>query len=459
MGLKRFDYKLKDNSKKKSIIVASIIVLVLLIGVTIYATYAAYKDTKTYNIIQGKVGEFINGDIKINVVAIDPEGKETSIKEFPSYLEYNFLAEQSSCTNGSTIEFDEIKWSAIISSSGKDTCTLKFEQRSDKTLANAIKANTTLVETTPDFSVAATDENTNIYQAEDDLGTSYYFRGASTNNYVKFGTYAEDITINPSSIYLCDYWEPEPINVSSGASMYWRIVRINGDGSIRLIYDGTELTTNAEEHYAGIGSTVYNSLSVDSTYLGYTYDNNGIQVNSDIKTFVDTWYNKNLYLNYNKFMADSIFCNDKSGQRKETIGRTEYIFYSPYDRIWENKNPVLTCSNKYDRYTVNDIDNGNGYLNYPIGLLTSDEAIMAGGEIYDSAIMNYGNYLDSCGTNWTLSAAFSEPNYQSFWVTEYDSFMNVSFELNARPVINLDANIKMYGSGTMDDPYRLTKEL
>jgi len=128
MGLKRFDYKLKDNTKKKSIIVASIIVLVLIIGITLYATYAAYSVTKSYNVIQGKVKTFIKPDLAIKVRLIDTEGNISLADEFPSNLEYVYNADKSSCKNGSIINFDADKWTATIDASGKDKCTLYFEQ-------------------------------------------------------------------------------------------------------------------------------------------------------------------------------------------------------------------------------------------------------------------------------------------------------------------------------------------
>ena len=112
------------------------------------------------------------------------------------------------------------------------------------TAANTILANSKVNEGTPDFSqVATTDEG--VWTAEDDLGTSYYFRGAVENNYVKFA----------------GYW--------------WRIIRINGDGSIRIIYDGTTAHANGESSTdRQTGTSEYNSSSNASYYVGYTYQAN-----------------------------------------------------------------------------------------------------------------------------------------------------------------------------------------
>lgn len=126
MGLKRFDYTIKDNKKKHMIIGISIIVLVLLVGITIYATFAKYKETKTYNILQGKVSEFITADVSLTIKLVDAEGKETIATEFPSLDEYTYDEAKSTCTNGGTITFDSENVLATISTSGKDKCTIYF---------------------------------------------------------------------------------------------------------------------------------------------------------------------------------------------------------------------------------------------------------------------------------------------------------------------------------------------
>ena len=101
------------------------------------------------------------------------------------------------------------------------------------------KIGLTFKEETSNFAnTATTDEG--IYSAQDDYGTSYYFRGATTNNYVKF------------------------------AGFYWRIVRINGDGTIRLIYDGTSAHANGESSEdRQIGTNAFNSTYGDNAYVGY----------------------------------------------------------------------------------------------------------------------------------------------------------------------------------------------
>ena len=102
---------------------------------------------------------------------------------------------------------------------------------------------------------------------------------------------------------------------SSGADLYWRIVRINGDKSIRLIFDGLNAMSNGGARdgvYVSLNldSIKYNNSNGDEKYVGYTYDVDGVQVDSTIKDVVDAWYEEHLKENYGKYLADSLFCND-----------------------------------------------------------------------------------------------------------------------------------------------------
>ena len=479
MGLKRFDFKLKDNSKKNSIIVASIIVLVLLIGVTIYATYAAYKVTNTYNIIQGKVAEFENVDIKINVIAVDNEGNETTVEEFPTEG-YVFDYLKSKCENGSEIEFNEESQTASITSTGKDSCSLYF--RKYGALADAIIKSSEIVLENPNFSTAATDENTKLYLAEDDYGTSYYLRGASTNNYVQLGEYQSDVKrvrgyySEDSTTYYREYDTMDDCNNSDifnynctevtyatkGNPMYWRIVRINGDGSVRLIYDGINKVQNGEIHIASIGSSDLGQYEGDSKYLGYTYDDgNGKQVDSTFKTYIDNWYKTHLKSTYESNISDSIFCNDRSlGNNPYPLeGHVDYAAedrLNPDNGVEDEHYPILTCPNKSDRYTVNDTTNGNGFLTNPIGLLTADESFFAGG----TQIENYNYYLYSGYDTMTLT-----PLYYNGTVGVPGAICNNGLvpglcegEVYAiRPVINLNGDVKFEGNGSFETPYIISE--
>ena len=118
-----------------------------------------------------------------------------------------------------------------------------------------------------DGTVTVTDAETSdgyLCSAPDNYGTSYYYRGNVTNNYVQFGKWADDTpdvvygfyssdtsssgSMAFSSMEECqkasDYNNNCTIVSRKGKPMYWRIVRINGDGSVRLAYAGTSAFSN-----------------------------------------------------------------------------------------------------------------------------------------------------------------------------------------------------------------------
>ena len=296
----------------------------------------------------------------------------------------------------------------------------------------------------------AANRNNGLYKMTDDYGESYYLRGNIENNYVQFGTYAKDTTIKRGNSVTK--------KVLAGTPMYWRVVRINGDGTIRLIYDGTELNANvsgdgvADDIITNIGFSQFNAEEADSRHVGYTYlGDDGKQVDSTVKTFVDDWYETHLKANYEGYIADSIFCNNREGINDDML------YVEIKDRYYDSENPSLLCPNVEDRYTVNS-NNGNGYLTNPVGLLTADEAMAAG-----ISVSNYGNtYLRRTGYSWTMTPSieyaiaawhFDAYGMMSDWITVSDtSYPSV------RPVINLKANVAFTGNGTIDSPYVITMD-
>jgi len=309
------------------------------------------------------------------------------------------------------------------------------------------------------FSKVTTASDANVYKTQDDLGDSYYFRGAPTNNYVEFGTYAEDATITVPDYngYDENEFPVKTVEVKAGSPMYWRIVRINGDGSIRLVYDGTEKVANGVAHTATIAATEYNPNDYDAKYVGYTYDVDGTETNSIIKGVVDAWYDKHLKTTYGSYIADGIFCNDR-----QVTGIDDdygFTYYASHDRLETNKAPVLTCTNKEDRYTVST-ELGNGKLTdaegnaRPIGLLTADEVYFAG---EGSSV-----YLYSGETYWT-STPYAFQDGAQVWHVSNDHYFDYGYYVytdgrGVRPVINLKADTLIEGKGTIDSPYKVVTE-
>ena len=237
--------------------------------------------------------------------------------------------------------------------------------------------------------------------------------------------------------------------------MVWRIVRINGDGTIRLIYDGADIVDNDTKHITSIAMSMYNEYDNDIKYVGYTYEDNGIQVDSTIKDAVDTWYETNLKTNYEKYIADSVFCNDRS---MYSTTEAETIF-NVSNRLNEYSRPKLSCVNAADEYTVSQ-EKGNGYLTNPVGLLSMDEAVMAG---VSGSAANNNIYLYSSEGFRTISPASFNTSANTWSVNDiinrYGNEHLVSRTgavSKVRPVINLKADVEFTGKGTIDSPYVIT---
>ena len=163
------------------------------------------------------------------------------------------------------------------------------------------------------------------------------------------------------------------------ANAYWRIIRLNGDGSVRLLYAGT--TPNATGSGLSIGISSFNSTRNSPAYVGFMYGNTinqSYELNiknekdSTIKTKLDSWYKTNIVdKGLSSYIADSGFCNDRSITSGDGVSLTSITYYGPYQR-YTNHTPNLHCPNQNDLFTVSNTK-GNQALTYPIGLITSDE--------------------------------------------------------------------------------------
>ncbi len=293
-----------------------------------------------------------------------------------------------------------------------------------------------------------------LASVEDDYGISYYFRGAVKNNYVQF------------------------------ANKCWRIVRIVGDGSVKLVLhnDNTAGTANpcassnnsdeaAFAHYDGSTYTSeFNINYKDNAYVGFMYGTVGASdyasthanINkSTILKNLETWYTNNL-ASYESILADTIWCNDKSTVSGGLGYGTNETDYAAYNRLVSTKQPTLICPNdnngrKLSKFTVDDTTNGNGNLTYKIGLLTADEIAFAGSV---SGYYNCSTYLqENTGKNfwWSLSPYFSPGSIVQVWIVYlgYLSNSRVSSGYGLRPVISLISSTNVTGDGTSENPYKV----
>ena len=286
-----------------------------------------------------------------------------------------------------------------------------------------------------------------LYQGTDDYGTTYYYRGNVKNNIVQF------------------------------AGFYWQIVRINGDGSIRLIYDGTEKNASGVKQSINNKTYQFNSLYNDPTYVGYMYgDKDGTTFaevhnntnNSTIKTAVDNWYKTNIAdKGYSSYISNAVgFCGDRSlpagiwdtndnGDGVNNTPQTSY--FGAYVRYVKNVAQFTCPEPSRDLYTTADSSIGNKALTYPVGLITYDELVFAG---MDNRHINKLSWAYSTQHYWTMSpshfiAAGGRANEWFLLSTGYLHQWNyVAFDFGARPVINLKSDTLITGGiGTANDPF------
>ena len=163
-----------------------------------------------------------------------------------------------------------------------------------------------------------------------------------------------------------------------------------------------------------------------------------------------------------QYLADNIFCNDRSISNDNTgtgagTTRTNYRWYwGPWKSDNHNDNMKLVCPQQNDAFTVSDTTNGNGALTYPIGLLSTDEIVLAGG--WNAS--NSGYYLYSGQYWWASSPSFFNSSACVRGVdssSDADGGVYVYYSSGGvRPVFNLKAEVLAQGTGTASDPYRIS---
>ena len=309
--------------------------------------------------------------------------------------------------------------------------------------------------TTPGAAISTAEEAL-LASAEDDNGTSYYFRGAVTNNYVEF------------------------------ANKCWRIVRISGDGSVKLILhnDNTAGAANpcdpannndnaAFARYSGTTYTsAFNSNDNDNAYVGFKYGTPGSSTyeathantnKSTILTNLEAWYDKNNLKDYEKVIDDTVWCNDKtnvtdttynplSGGTPTGLGYgTNKTYYGTTQRLSSKSNsaggtgPSLICNGELSKITSK------------VGLITADELAYAG---YAIGTGNTTTYLQENATsdNWcSLSPSYFIGRYAYVWFVFaiYGNFDNsgVGNAYGVRPSISLKPSTNVTGDGTSSSPF------
>ena len=440
--------KLRKNNKRIVLVIIGSVIVFLLASLYLYNTFAVFREEKHFNVINGTVED--PGDIYF-AYYVDGEITRSMPRQNTGYT---LNIEKSNCTNGVIPDWDNAGWTFQANYSGynatdytRTRCNLYFEKTSKivSTALGDIEVNSY----TPDFSKSACDDSTceshekGIFMAEDDDGTSYYYRGSVENNYVKFAGY------------------------------YWRIIRINGNGSIRMIYDGTVAHDNGESSEDRMyGTSQFNPSNNNNMYVGYMYTSgnvNGTGTSSSIKTANDNFYKSKLASYASYIDISSGFCGDRSVlTSQDNVGVGNNItYYAGYLRVISST-PNLKCENMLDYYTISSASTGNKALTYSVGLITADEVLLAGisGGIFNGnqnqqqyslkSYLTIGNYF------WTMTPiGFYIPyslnsNYSDVFFVDITGFIDDTYTIDVlglRPVINLKSTLKFTGDGTKNNPY------
>ena len=307
--------------------------------------------------------------------------------------------------------------------------------------------------TTPGAAVSTASEAL-LASTEDDYGTSYYFRGEVKNNYVEF------------------------------ANKCWRIVRVGGDGSVKLILHNDNPTgvanpcdaannsaSAAFARYSGeTYKSAFNTNYNDNAYVGFKYGTVGAgdyalthanTNKSTILTNLEAWYNDNLST-YEKVIDDTVWCNDKTnvtdtsydpwsmtpnglgyGANKTYYGATQRLVNTSGSA--GGTGPSLKCNGELSK------------INSKVGLITADELAYAG---YAYAKNNTTTYLQENATDtywWSLSPNHFDGGRAYVWGV-YGSnggfySYNVNITYGVRPSISLKSTTNVTGEGTSSSPY------
>ena len=431
-----------------------------------------YEYDSTSN-VYGKSPTTKNGDKEITLQVSNINGTNNFANEKNFDYDSSWSGLKRTLVSGATIESNGTLTTQNISITGKYynltipqtsiegkafTGKIYVTNHSCSTSEPAYKtilANSKVNETTPNFESTAT-TNEGLFKADDDYTAttgmkSYYFRGAVNNNWVKFG------------------------KDSTGKDIFWRIIRINGDGSIRMIYTGTTAPTESTKvvmtgEGTQINATTYafNSSGDKAEYVGYMYtlgEQHGNSTPTTIKTAIDNWYKTTTLetdiATKELVSQDQIFCNDRSASSTQTApwkSTGADYYYGAYGRLDSKKEPILTCPTTSDKFTSKNSSIGNKALTYPVGLITADEVAMAGGKSFST---NSTYYLYTNQDYWPGSPCNFLGSYAAaggFFVSSSGDLGNgsVNSARGARPVVSLSSKAKLSGKGTYSNPYTVS---
>ena len=455
--------------------------------------YLKYELTDGSNVVSGNLSKLgYNSDGKGYILLAKNKYLSKSDTIGNTYKLKIWLSYDKS-TNQNDLLNSNITTHIYASGNNGNTCPGSVDTVIIPTLYEQILADNSAIKTRTDFNTTFTETNTGtLYKATEQIGTNpvknvYYFAGDAKNNWVKFGKYQNDFSryrgyysttdtsykdystmdeCTSASIYNKNCTEYKYAN--TGDDIYWRIIRTNHDGSVRLLYAGTSPDTTS----GYIGKSAFNTIYNDPIYVGYKYgttgslENNRLNTNdSTMKTYIDNWYKNNLTA-YTKYLSnDAVYCNDRNLKSGETYSNS--FDYASWERIYTNKQPTYNCTNMSDAFSVN---NTSAKLDYPVGLMTIDELSYAGGAYKAKLTTPYawyytnenGKSITGSEDSWSLSPSFWNSASSGDWhwggssEPGYLSYNSADLAYAVRPAISLKSCTKWAsGDGSSSNPYTI----
>ena len=392
------------NKKKKGFtlieLLAVIVVLSIIALITTPIIFNVIENVKIksiekscYGVIDAVRTKYAEGLLNLNKITTGDVNELTVAGEKPIAGTWTIYNSKGSVEKG--IKIEGVKFASMkdyvctnVNSDGtinsNVTCTKENDVSSEPILKEKLLG-------TNDSNVVTSGDG--LYSKTTSTGTTYYFKGAVENNYVKF------------------------------ADKVWRIVRINEDGTMRLITQ----------------DNVISSQKFNSAYN--TYDKM-YYTNSEIKTAVENWYKTNIS---DKGFDEKVVNGNYFCEQAKVVYNTNYTAGSATVATKDNYTPSFDCTTD---------GNGKGVVSGKVGLITIDEVLFAGGVIGSSS--NF--YLKNGSAYCMMSPAgfYTYNDYARAWgvvnAGRIGDF-HVASNYGVRPVINLSADTLVTGSGTSSDPY------
>ena len=394
------------------------------------AKYTSIKNELDGNATVVKAKETLNGTLTVTLNKTAPEEVR---EEYVCELTFNAVERNSIAVSGTNLY-------NLIKNNADTTTVIDYKVRSGVSGTNGI------------FTTTATEGSVPVY----------YYRGDAdkVNNNIIFN------------------------------NMCWKIIRTTENNGVKIIYNGTPTDGKCETQTGTstqIGTSKFNEKHDDNAYVGFMYGTAGSTTyeathantnESTIKKYIDNWYSQNFDETTTNKLEDTVFCNDRSTKAYDanTIGDTSMSSYGNlgYGKnktlygaahrasyYLKNPNPSLVCQNDNDKFTV-DSKNGKGKLSYPVGLITLDEAVLAGFNTYYSNTSDYkdtANYLYTNSHYWTFSPVMLNDHGNAdvglVCSTGYVSNDYVFYAYGVRPVVSLADGtlVNPNGDGTSTNPY------